>query len=443
MTYKRLILGFSNLLRFVITIRTAGFDPSYRSPRPPGRPRTTGLNGSTPRASCNTGRTARKRGNPAIASLASDSMSSRTSPMTPTIDGHPDTLTGATSSLGAKFPSWESSDIFGFLDPRMGTNDTALMNDSLAMLQDPNAASEQSVLQDIYGSSRALGDGSGPTEATGLLEPSNTRIHSNATTLPDATMDTEPIMMPTDLVTDMSRLNEHVALQLSMFNGYEWKIPQLPYLPEGPCVHEPIGNPFAQFLLSICDFISLLERSKPPISSTACTSTRLSTSPSLPFGGSDQDEPLPPSSTVPPLRMVTSTATDLEALGTPLLLLSLSCYLQLMQLIDAMLRRVVVAFRELPDVVEFFEAMPEVDIAGLPSMKGHLYQSAFANGRASCRHYGTIDGASGRISPVRKASAFKRHVQQGRFFELAAYCHGKAAGGMYEVRECTCAFAEK
>ncbi|KAI8945069.1 hypothetical protein F4801DRAFT_150220 [Xylaria longipes] len=157
----------------------------------------------------------------------------------------------------------------------------------------------------------------------------------------------------------LSRLGESVSRQIACLGMYTWGGPtQL-----GLCVeklNETHENPIAQALHTTADYNKALEQllAQPQSSSMAAhmyKSPNTDSAISIPT-------PDPPSS------------RDDYSFTTPVLLLVLSIYLQLLILHDAILDRVCQSLRELQDPTKFFQNAPEFTISrGIPAMKGHLY----------------------------------------------------------------------
>ncbi|RWA11926.1 hypothetical protein EKO27_g3159 [Xylaria grammica] len=195
----------------------------------------------------------------------------------------------------------------------------------------------------------------GPVRRTGCGSSANTFGEISA-------LDRLP-SQPTDAVApvpivSLSRLSESVSRQIACLGMYTWGGPsQL-----GLCVekvNETQGNPIAQALHTTTDYNKVLERLLAQLQS-ASTAAHLYKSPNTDSAVSTST-PEPPSSRE-------------EYFTTPVLLLVLSVYLQLLVLHDAILDRVCQSLRELQDPTKFFQNAPEFTLSqGIPAMKGHLY----------------------------------------------------------------------
>lgn len=183
------------------------------------------------------------------------------------------------------------------------------------------------------------------------------------------------LSQPADALTALSRLNEGIARQISNVDSYIWGSVN----PTPCCLNEHHvieGNPADEMLQSTSRLITILENLDSmslPLNKTIYTST--TNLPSTPdFGGlisnSKQKEKLPcatPSSVHPP------TDTSLKPLGTPIALMILSSYLLLLELYDTIFSRVHENLSRLEDIYAFFQKIPEIQVAGLSSIKVQLY----------------------------------------------------------------------
>ncbi|KAI1126744.1 hypothetical protein F5Y10DRAFT_244242 [Nemania abortiva] len=160
-------------------------------------------------------------------------------------------------------------------------------------------------------------------------------------------------------IVGLSRLNESVSHQIACLGMYTWGGPtQLEFCVDK--VNETHENPIAQALHTTADYSKALEQllTQPQSSSsTACLYKSPDTDSAI-----SVPTPDPPS---PPAEY---------SLTTPILLLVLSIYFQLLVLHDAILDRVCQSLRQLQDPTKFFQNGPEFTIShGMPAMKGHLY----------------------------------------------------------------------
>lgn len=179
---------------------------------------------------------------------------------------------------------------------------------------------------------------------------------------------------PAGTLTALSRLNEDIARQISHIDSYIWG----PVNAAQHCfdkLHEIEGNPLAEMLQSTSRFVTILENldplSLPPNKSVDRSLAHLSSASDFGISNSDseQRETLPPAMPSP----VHPPSTDPRPLSTPVVLMLLSSYLQLLELYDAIFSRVHDTLSRLEDICAFFQEIPEFPVAGLPSMKGHLY----------------------------------------------------------------------
>ncbi|KAI1177827.1 hypothetical protein F4777DRAFT_165674 [Nemania sp. FL0916] len=162
------------------------------------------------------------------------------------------------------------------------------------------------------------------------------------------------VVAPVPIVS-LSRLSESVSRQIANLGLYTWG---------GPICVEKVNeiheNPIAQALHSTTDYNKALEQlfAQPQSSSATAYSYR---SPNTDSAIS-MPTPDPPAS------------PEEHSVATPMLLLALSVYLQLLVLHDAILDRVCLSLRDLGDPTNFFQNAPEFTLAhGIPAMKGHLY----------------------------------------------------------------------
>ncbi|EFY94440.1 Zn(2)-Cys(6) zinc finger domain protein [Metarhizium robertsii] len=169
-----------------------------------------------------------------------------------------------------------------------------------------------------------------------------------------------------DVLINLARLMEMITIQI-------YRVRCHPKSPAGeyPCIdkiHETQENPAAQVLQSTSEFTGILERFCTSSSSYMPTPSLFSSeSGSL---GAEAADSLPNG---PPLRQDDSCSANTGPVGTPAVLLILSCYLQLLRLYDAITNRMLQSLQQLQDVVGFFQTAIELRISGLPSIKGHLY----------------------------------------------------------------------
>lgn len=175
-------------------------------------------------------------------------------------------------------------------------------------------------------------------------------------------------------LTALARLNEDLARQASHLDSHIWG----PVNGGQHCldkVQKTEGNPLAEMLQSTSEFVTILENlvplMEPPIKSVdralehPPSASQLGTSSS----NGEKREILPPSTLSPGHR----TSTDPKPLGTPVLLMLLSSYIQLLQLYDAIFSRVHDSLSGVEDIRALFQELPEFRLAGLTSMKGPLY----------------------------------------------------------------------
>ncbi|KAK7890668.1 hypothetical protein LTR67_007877 [Exophiala xenobiotica] len=165
---------------------------------------------------------------------------------------------------------------------------------------------------------------------------------------------------PADTLTALSRLNEDIARQISRIDSYIWGPVNAPQ----HCLdqlHETERTPVAEMLETTSRFVTILENltslSLPPNETVDKSVAHLSSA-------SDSEIPLPPAH--PPF-------TDLRPLSTPVVLMLLSSYLLLLELYDAIFSRVRDTLSGLKDTRVFFQEIPGIQVAGLSSIKGHLY----------------------------------------------------------------------
>ncbi|EXJ70350.1 uncharacterized protein A1O5_06418 [Cladophialophora psammophila CBS 110553] len=174
---------------------------------------------------------------------------------------------------------------------------------------------------------------------------------------------------PADTLTALSRLNEDIVRQHSQLNSYLWG----PVNGAQHCLdkfHKVEGNPMAELLQSTSQFVAILEnleRLSLPPNKTVDRSL-----PHLP-PASDSDFYTSISEQRETMSPVHGSSTDVKPLSMPVALMLLSSYLLLVELYDALFIRVRDALSKLADVYAFFHELPEFRVAGLPSMKVHLY----------------------------------------------------------------------
>ncbi|OAP57641.1 hypothetical protein AYL99_08379 [Fonsecaea erecta] len=180
------------------------------------------------------------------------------------------------------------------------------------------------------------------------------------------------LLEPADTLTALSRLNEDIVRQVSNVDVYIWGAANAGQ----DCLerfHQVEGNPTAEMLQSTSQFVNILEdlaaSSKSPNKSIARSVELGSTASDSGISDFRQrhiSPPALPSSVHPP-------STNPSLLSTPVVLMLLSSYLLLLELYNAVFRRVHDALSKLGDIHSFLQALPEVRVAGLPSMKTHLY----------------------------------------------------------------------
>lgn len=175
-------------------------------------------------------------------------------------------------------------------------------------------------------------------------------------------------------LTALSRLNEDLARQASHLDLHIWG----PVNGGQHCldkVQKTEGNPLAELLQSTSRFVTILENLVPLLDSpNKSVDGALAHPPSasqlgISNSNGEESEILPPSTLSPVHR----PSTDPRPLTTPVVLMLLSSYIQLLQLYDAIFSRVHDSLSRVEDIRALFQEMPEFRLAGLTSMKGPLY----------------------------------------------------------------------
>ena len=179
---------------------------------------------------------------------------------------------------------------------------------------------------------------------------------------------------PTDTLTALSRLNEDIARQISNIDSYFGGHVNAAQrcLDE---LHDIEGNLVTKMLQSTSRFVTILEHldslSLPPNKSVDRPVPHLPSASDcgVPNSDSEQWETLPPATPLP----VHLPYTELRPLSTPVVLMLLSSYLLLLELYNALFSRAHDTLSKLEDSCAYFQEIPEIRVAGLSSMKGHLY----------------------------------------------------------------------
>ena len=174
---------------------------------------------------------------------------------------------------------------------------------------------------------------------------------------------------PADTLTTLSRLNEDIVRQISGIDSYIWGPVNAPQ----HCVDQLHGTertPVAEMLETTSRFVTILENlgslSLPPNESVDKSVARLPSASDSGILNSDSDR----RGTFPPAH---PPFTDSRLSSTPVVLMLLSSYLLLLELYDAIFSRVRDTLSGLEDTRAFFQEIPRIQVAGLSSMKGHLY----------------------------------------------------------------------
>ncbi|KIW53070.1 hypothetical protein PV05_08668 [Exophiala xenobiotica] len=174
---------------------------------------------------------------------------------------------------------------------------------------------------------------------------------------------------PADTLTALSRLNEDIARQISSIDSYTWGPVNAPQ----HCLDQLHGThrtPVAGMLETTSRFVTILENLHSLSSPSNESANKLVADlPSVSNSGIP-DSNFEQRGTLPPIH---PPFTDLRPLSTPVVLMLLSSYLLLLELYDAIFSRVHDTLSRLEDTRAFFQEIPGIQVAGLSSIKGHLY----------------------------------------------------------------------
>ncbi|KAL6248259.1 hypothetical protein RBB50_004514 [Rhinocladiella similis] len=165
----------------------------------------------------------------------------------------------------------------------------------------------------------------------------------------------------------LSQLNESLARQISFLQSYSWN-PSSDLHVCVQVVNEADKNPMVQALQSATDFINTVEEL---ISSLKLNTSTPATDSASPV---DMLQPEPARSFVLAAQGSTSSSSDAHyAVGTPVTLLLISSYLQIVELFSCIFNFASQTLSSSPTITSLLQFCPDFCISGLPPMKAQVY----------------------------------------------------------------------